>query len=202
MSSRPRSQCVVCSHHAKWWPHSVCLQRQDHQDVGGGHWVSRGGFYHFSVAQALTETWIDVIFPFSSIFQFLYCHSSSLWSEPYPIYIYFVLTSAETCTLNLHISRLQVLCEDIHRPQGVGEDGASQPGRLVDCQLLQRPDGACLGGRLEGVQSGVAGAWTCGRVHLLGPWQRSPHHPGGHRLRGVYSCCRMWHLPTEDVCVC
>ena len=136
------------------------------------------------------------------IFQFLYFQSSSIWSEPYPIGIYFVPTSAETCTFNLHFSRLQVLCEDIHRPQGVGEDGASQPGRLVDCQLLQRPDGACLGGRLEGVQSRVAGAWTCGRVHLLGPWQRSPHHLGGHRLRGVYSCCRMWHLPTEGVCVC
>ncbi len=53
---------------------------------------------------------------------------------------------------------LQVLCEDIHRSQGVGEDGASQPGRLVDRQLLQRPDGACLGGRLEGVQSRIAGA--------------------------------------------
>ncbi|KAG7269409.1 hypothetical protein CRUP_015447, partial [Coryphaenoides rupestris] len=32
-----RPQCVVCSHHAKRRPHCVCLQRQDHQDVGGGH---------------------------------------------------------------------------------------------------------------------------------------------------------------------
>lgn len=42
-------------------------------------------------------------------------------------------------------------CEDIYRPQGVGEDGAPQPGWIVDRQLLQRPDGACLGDRLQGV---------------------------------------------------
>lgn len=30
LSSRPRSQCVICSHHAKWRPHNVCLKRQDH----------------------------------------------------------------------------------------------------------------------------------------------------------------------------
>lgn len=94
---------------------------------------------------------------------------------------------------------LQVLCEDIYRPQGVGADGASQPGRLADRQLLQWPDSACLGGRLERVQSRIAGAWTCGRVYRLGSWQCSPHHPRGHRLRGMYSCVRVWHLPTEDV---
>lgn len=201
MSSRPRSQCVVCSHHAKWWPHSVCLQRQDHQDVGGGHWVSRGGFYHFSVAQAHRDLdWCNFSFFLHIPISILSFLLPMIWTLS-NMHL-FCINHYWTCTLHLHISRLQVLCEDIHRPQGVGEDGASQPGRLVDCQLLQRPDGACLGGRLEGVQSRVAGAWTCGRVHLLGPWQRSPHHPGGHRLRGVYSCCRMWHLPTEDVCVC
>lgn len=94
---------------------------------------------------------------------------------------------------------LQVLCEDIYRPQGVGENGTSQPGWVVDRQLLERPDSACLGGWLKGVQSWVAGAWTCGRVYCLGPWECSSHHPGGHRLRGMWRCCWDWHLRTEDV---
>lgn len=37
--SRPRPQCFFCSHHAKWRPYSFCLKRQDHEDVGGCHWV-------------------------------------------------------------------------------------------------------------------------------------------------------------------
>lgn len=141
--SRPRPQCFFCSHHAKWRPYSVCLKRQDHEDVGGCHWVRWRGW-----------GWLS----FSSVRQLP----------------------------KLTVSYFQVLREDVHRPQGVGQDGASQPGRLLDRQLLQRPDGARLGGGLQGVQSRVAGARTCGGVHRLGPWECSPHHPGSHRLRGAW----------------
>lgn len=47
----------------------------------------------------------------------------------------------------------QLLREDFHGAQRMGAHGAAQPGRHLDCQLLQRPDGARVGGSDKGVQS-------------------------------------------------
>lgn len=78
----------------------------------------------------------------------------------------------------------QLLCEDLHRPQGVGPYGAAQPGRHTDRQLLQWPNSARVGRGLQRVQGWATGAWTCGGVHLLGTRECLPHHPRRHRLRG------------------
>lgn len=63
-----------------------------------------------------------------------------------------VRTSAFISDLLVSVCEQQILCEDIHRPSGVGEDGASVQRRLSPGILLQRPDSESLAHRNQGVQ--------------------------------------------------
>ena len=172
-SCRSRPQCVVCSHHAQRGPHSLRLPRQDHQDVGGGHWVSEVDLLW---QQSRNDPDLVISAPGKSLVELGIVYGQDLDK-----------TSTLWCVWSHPCSTLvlQVLREDVYGPQRVGAHGSAQPGRFSDRQLLQRPDGARVGDGLQGVQGGAAGARACGRVHRLGPRQRPPHHLGGHWLRGT-----------------
>lgn len=95
----------------------------------------------------------------------------------------------------------QLLREDFHGAQRMGAHGAAQPGWHLDCQLLQWPDGARVGGSDKGMQSWAPRARACGRVHFLGSWELLLHHIRSYRIRGNVPGLLHKHAQGE-LCLC
>lgn len=108
--------------------------------------------------------------------------TESRWSVlkfPRPVQWVIALVAESGC-----VFLAQLLREDFHGAQRMGAHGAAQPGRHLDCQLFQRPDGACVGGSDKGMQSWAPRARACGRVHFLGSRELLLHHIRSYRIRG------------------